>query len=361
MNSSDPAASRRQRGQSAARDAGLRYVKGFTDGITRRRCGRGFMYFTPHGRHITSEGMKQRLRELAVPPAWEDVWICPDPRGHIQATGIDDSGRRQYLYHEDWRAVSESTKYERMALMAAVLPRIRRRVRRDLGRSGVDRQRLVAAIVRLLDRTQIRIGSQAYLEDHGTHGATTLASEHVELSGVRISLAFPAKGQKTSEVEFTDPKVAEVISRCQELDEQFLFSYDGGSGEYRPVNSTDVNDYLRRTTGESITAKDFRTWWGTVAALSVLVELGDVDSVTRRREALDSALTKAAEALGNSKEVCRDSYVHPGLISAFEQDEFAKLVAEADWNTDSRPPAKLSVHEWLLRELLPALADFACP
>lgn len=333
-----------------ASKAGLKYVNDFADGISRRRCGRGFTYLLPTGRTLRSKRIRSRIEDLVVPPAWEDVWISPDSKGHIQARGRDQAGRVQYIYHEHWLAVSKATKFDRMARVAEVLPRIRRRVRKDLNCNSVTRERVLAAVLRLIDKANLRIGNNQSVK---ARGATTLEAEHVSLDQFRVSLEFPSKSGQRREVEFSDQKVAKVIRGCEELDGQYLFCYEVESAEPRRVDSTDVNEYLREIADEEVSAKDFRTWWGSVTALSQLKNLTDEATSAQRKSACRAAVRRASCALGNSVAVCRKSYVHPGLLSAAKSGELPCMIADVEAVSIS----ELSQDEVLFKGLLPQL-DF---
>jgi DNA topoisomerase-1 len=283
-------------------------------GITRRRRGRGFQYVAPDGKTITGRAERRRIESLAIPPAWTDVWICPSPNGHIQATGRDARGRKQYRYHPRWREVRDETKYHRMAAFGRALPRIRRRVDRDMRRRSLSRDRVVATVVRLLDSTTIRVGNDEYARENRSFGLTTLRDRHVDVRGDRITFRFRGKGGRVHDVELEDPRVARVIRRCEELPGQDLFQYVDEDGRPVDVTSDDVNDYLREAAGDEFTAKDFRTWTGTVLAAWTLEELGGGDGAPKRQ--LVSAIEKVAEELGNTPAVCRSCYVHPDVIDA---------------------------------------------
>lgn len=345
----------RRRSKRRAGKAGLTYVNDFSRGITRRRCGRGFTYIASSGQRITSARTRSRIEALTIPPAWHDVWICSRARGHIQAVGRDERGRRQYVYHERWHAISEATKYERMHLVAAVLPRIRRRVRRDLGLTGLPKHRVLAAVVRLMDKATIRVGNVEYAKQNRSYGATTLKHDHVELHGITISLSFPGKSGRRSEIEIDDAKAAKVVHRCQEIDGQFLFCYRSDDGAYESVDSTDVNAYLHEIADEPVTAKDFRTWWGSVTALSALLEQVDAEAPPQRRRALSAAVATTAAALGNTAAVCRKSYIHPGLTSAFLAGELDGMLDKAE-RMSQDTPSELTVDEIKFMKLLPLLS-----
>lgn len=337
-----------QRSRRRAAKAGLWYVDDFSKGISRRRCGRGFTYLTPSGRTLRSQRTRSRIQSLTIPPAWEEVWICPRANGHIQARGKDDAGRWQYIYHPHWQAVSTATKFDRMHRFAEVLPRIRRRVRRDLNRGRLSKQRVLAAVVRLLDRGQLRVGGT---QSNQARGATTLEEEHVAIDGFRVSLDFPGKSGQRREVEFRDRKVVRVIQQCQELDGEFLFGYLDQRGKECQVASTDVNEYLFSIAKERVTAKDFRTWWGSVAALAKLTSLAEEDSPAGRRRQLRAAIQEAASTLGNSVAVCRDSYVHPGMQAAVRSGELPAMLDDVR----IEPTAELTQDEIRFAALLPQL------
>jgi DNA topoisomerase I len=300
--------------ERSARSAGLRYVTDDEPGITRRRRGRGFQYLNPSGGTISDGGQRSRIESLAIPPAWTDVWICRSSNGHIQATGRDARGRKQYRYHPRWRQVRDETKYHRLTAFARALPRIRRRVDRDMRRRALGRERVVATVVRLLDVTTIRVGNDEYARENRSFGLTTLRDRHVELDGNRVAFRFRGKGGKVHEVDLSDPRVARVVRRCEELPGQHLFQYVDDDGEPAEVTSDDVNDYLRDASGDEFTAKDFRTWTGTVLAAWALDELGGPKAQAKKR--LVSAIESVARELGNTPAVCRSCYVHPDVIDA---------------------------------------------
>jgi len=300
--------------ERSARAAGLRYVNDDEPGITRRRRGRGFQYVAPDGTTITDRTERRRIESLAIPPGWTDVWICPSPDGHVQATGRDVRGRKQYRYHPRWREVRDETKYHRMAAFARALPRIRRRVDRDMRRRNLSRERVVATVVRLLDETTIRVGNDEYARENRSFGLTTIRDRHVDVRGVRIRFRFRGKSGRMHEVEVEDARVARVVRRCEDLPGQDLFQYLDDDGEVVDVTSDDVNDYIREAAGEEFTAKDFRTWTGTVLAAWTLDELGGSEAPPKRQ--LVAAIESVATELGNTPAVCRACYVHPDVIDA---------------------------------------------
>ncbi len=302
--------------RAAASEAGLRYTSDDRPGIRRRRRGRGFQYLDPEGRTITDAAERARIDALAIPPAWKDVWISPSPNGHLQATGRDARGRKQYRYHPRWREVRDEAKYGRLIAFGAALPKIRRRVDRDISRHALSKPRVVAAVVRLLDETSIRVGNDEYARENKSFGLTTMRKRHVDVDGSRITFRFRGKGGKLSDVDVSDPRVARVLRRCEGLPGQHLFQYVDDDGEPVDVDSDDVNDYLREVTGEDFTAKDFRTWSGTVLAAWALDDLGEAGSPAQAKRNVVRAVESVAKELGNTPAVCRSCYVHPDVIEA---------------------------------------------
>ncbi|TWT54834.1 Eukaryotic DNA topoisomerase I, catalytic core [Rubripirellula amarantea] len=338
-----------------ARKAGLKYVNDFDDGITRRRCGRGFVYRLPSGKTLKSKTHRQRIDSLVIPPAWEDVWICPHSDGHIQAKGIDEAGRPQYIYHDAWHAISTAAKFDRMELFSELLPRIRRRVRRDLREDGLTRERVAATVIRILDKGHIRVGNSRYAKENGSRGATTLTDDHVAVDGFVVSLDFPGKSGQQQKVEFRDRKVATVIEQCQELDGQFLFMYETQCGDTAVMQSSDINQYLEEICDAKVTAKDFRTWWGSVIASSELASLEHEMPEAERKRAIVAAVKVTADELGNTPAVCRSSYIHPGVLASASSGELPTLI-EAVRKTAPDCVAELTQDEIMFATLLPRLS-----
>lgn len=337
--------------EAAAHAAGLRYVDDEEPGIRRRRRGSGFSYHAPDGSLIEDEDEVERVRALAVPPAWTDVWICARDDGHIQATGRDDDGRKQYRYHDRWREARDAIKFERLGDFGAALPDIRERVDRDLRRPRVDRPRVLALLTRLLDHSLIRVGNDEYFEDHGSVGLTTMRRAHVEVDGERIRFCFPGKGGKEVEVELTDGRSARAIRRCLELPGECVFQHGEGE-EPTPVTSADVNAYLEEAGPQRATAKDFRTWGGTVEVVRGLAGLEVPDDARERHDLVLHAVDAAAGRLGNTRAVCRSGYVHPGVVDAYEEG----LLAEASRRAvRRRRPDRLDEAEHVLLTLLDLL------
>ena len=303
--------------QAAAQFAHLQYVDDSEPGVRRKRRGRGFVYIDPHGRTIRNRDVLSRIRALAIPPAWEDVWICAKPTGHLQATGRDSRNRKQFRYHSRWRQTRDETKYQNTIAFARALPRIRRRVNRDLRRRGLPRQKLLAAIVRLLETSLIRVGNEEYARTNGSFGLTTMKDRHAHVSGKRIHFEFRGKSGIEHEIDLKDSKLAPIVRQCQELPGQRLFQYVDAQGAVRDVGSSDVNEYLREISGSEFTAKDFRTWAGTALAAQALREFEDFDSQAAAKRNVTKAIEHVAKRLGNTKTVCRKCYVHRAIIDAY--------------------------------------------
>ena len=296
--------------------AGLRYVTDAQPGIRRRRAGRAFSYQDPDGRCIRDAKTLARLRSLVIPPAWAEVWICLYDNGHIQATGRDARGRKQYRYHPTWRAQRDVGKFSRMLSFMGALPKIRRRVNADLSLPGLPRPKVLATCLRLLEMTLIRIGNEEYARQNGSFGLTTLHHEHVQVSGKTLQFRFRGKSGKECQVSLSDPRLAQIVRRCQELPGQELFRYIAEDGSIHDVGSGDVNDYLRNLTGKEFTAKDFRTWGGTVLALDILRQAGHCRGKKAKSEVLE-CIRRVARQLGNTPTVCRKYYIHPVVIDAY--------------------------------------------
>ena len=304
----------------SARAAGLRYiVPGSVGGIHRRRVGRGFTYVDGTGKVVGDADTLRRIRSLVIPPAWSDVWIAPIAHAHLQAIGRDARGRRQYRYHPRWRVVRDETKYTRMIAFADALPRIRARVDDDLARPGLPREKVLAAAVRLLETTLIRVGNEEYARANRSFGLTTLRDKHVDVTGATIRFEFRGKGGKVHEVGLRDPRVARVVRRCLDLPGQELFQYVDENGARQRIASDDVNGYLREIAGEQFTAKDFRTWAGTVLAAHALAAVGVAQSQREARGKVVRAVTRVAERLGNTPAICRKSYIHPHVLEAYAE------------------------------------------
>ena len=301
-----------------ARAAGLRYTPDGGPGISRRRAGRGWSFRDPDGAVIRDAATLERIRALAIPPAWTSVWINPHPRGHIQATGRDARGRKQYRYHPRWREVRDETKFGRMIAFAEALPTLRARVEADLSRSGLPREKTLATVVRLLEQSLIRVGNTEYARSNDSYGLTTLRDDHVDVSGATVRFVFRGKSGKDHEIDVRDRRIARLVKKMQDLPGQTLFQYLDDERLPQTIDSEDVNLYLREIAGEAFTAKDFRTWSGTVLAARALRDLGMTETRTATAANLVAAIDAVAARLGNTRAVCRSSYIHPSVLTGYE-------------------------------------------
>jgi DNA topoisomerase-1 len=304
-------------GQAAAKSAGLRYASDEYPGIRRRKSGTGFAYRDSEGKTIRDSAILKRIRQLAVPPAWTEVWICPSVNGHLQATGRDARGRKQYRYHADFRAMRETGKYDHVLDFAAALPRIRETVSKHMARRNLDRERVLATVVHLLETTLIRVGNVDYARQNKSYGLTTLKDPHVKIEGSELRFQFTGKSGKSWRLKVSDRRVAKIVKACQDLPGQQLFQYLDDEGNRQGVTSSDVNDYLREITGKEITAKDFRTWAGTVLAAVALQEIGEIGSAAGAKRNLRLAIESVAARLGNTVTICRKCYVHPEILNGY--------------------------------------------
>ena len=302
-----------------ARAAGLRYVHDRAPGLYRRKQGKVFAYYTSHGSRVRQAATLARIRKLAIPPAWTEVWICPDASGHIQATGRDARGRKQYRYHPAFRAERDRHKYQRMFELARTLPKLRAACARALQRPGLPREKVIAAVIRLLEHSLIRVGNEEYSRANHSYGLTTLRDRHVSVRGAQLRFRFQGKSGITREVDLRDRRLAAIVGRCRAIRGPLLFQYLDASGRAQAVSSADVNAYLREVTGVDVSAKDFRTLYGTVLTALALQELGPASSQHAARRQIALAVRCTAERLGNTLAVCRRSYVHPALLAAYER------------------------------------------
>jgi DNA topoisomerase-1 len=303
---------------TSARAAGLRYVDDRrTPGI--RRIGRPprARYLGPANRPISDRATLQRIKSLAIPPAWTDVWICPSEAGHLQATGRDARGRKQYRYHPRWREVRDEVKYARLIAFAEALPRIRRRAAADLARAGLPREKVLAAVVQLLEKTLIRVGNEEYARQNGSVGLTTMRDGHARVSGDTVQFEFRGKSGIAHSIDLQDKRLAKIVKACRDLPGYELFQYVDADGTRQTIDSADVNAYLREVTGEDFTAKDFRTWAGTVLAARALAELAPCTSSAAAKRNIVKAVESVAKRLGNTKAVCRKCYIHPVILDSY--------------------------------------------
>jgi DNA topoisomerase-1 len=343
-----------QEAKSAAADAGLRYVNDGIPGIQRVRSGNGFYYLDEHGKRVRDADELLRIRMLAIPPAWEDVWICPWGNGHIQAIGRDARGRKQYRYHNRWREVRDANKYQHILDFAHALPRVRRTVSRHLRLKGLPREKVLAAIVRIMEKTLIRVGNEEYARNNHSFGLTTMRDGHATIRGKKVVFEFRGKSGIEHEIDFEDERLAKIVCKCQDLPQQELFAYLDENRQQRDVTSSDVNDYLREISGSDFTAKDFRTWAGTVLAAEALQEVKAFDSKAAAKRNVKAAIEKVATRLGNTVPVCRKCYVHPDVINSYLDGTLAERLGQQAGKELSRGglPAEEAAVLGLLRSRL---------
>ena len=318
-----------------ARAAGLVYVSDTDPGLRRKAAGTGYSYRDLDGGAISDKDTLKRVRALAVPPAWTDVWICSRPTGHIQATGRDARGRKQYIYHADWREVRDRNKYERILDFARLLPRIREAVARDMSKRGMPREKVLATVVSLLDKTLIRIGNDGYAKENGSYGLTTLRSRHLEVAGSEMRFQFKGKSGKTWRLSVRDRRIARIVRSIQELPGQHLFQYLDDEGAARSIDSTDVNEYLREIAGADVSAKDFRTWAGTVLAVLALSALESFSTQTQAKMNVRRAIEAVADTLGNTPTICRKCYIHPEIVACYLEGALPVVTAAQQYASSS--------------------------
>ena len=308
----------------SAERALLAYVNDHEQGLRRVAHGKGFSYVDADGRPVKDEATLDRIKALAIPPAWTSVWICPDPNGHIQAVGRDQKNRKQYRYHPEWRADRDARKYDRMAAFGRALPRLRRRVEADLRRHGLPREKVLAAVVSLLELTLIRVGNDEYARTNKSYGLTTLRKRHLKLAGGGAVFEFVGKSGKKHRTGFRDRRLARIVAACQHLPGQRLFQYVDEDGQRHAVESSDVNDYIRAACDDDFSAKDFRTWYGSLAALEALSLSPKPQTQTEAKRTLNTCVKAVANLLGNTPAVCRAAYIHPKVLEAFEASALPK-------------------------------------
>lgn len=341
-------------GQQHARKAGLVYTSDEEPGITRSgSVEEGFVYRNVRGRVIRDASTLQRIRKLAIPPAYTDVWICPLANGHLQATGKDARGRKQYRYHADWKAVRDDTKFTRLLAFGKVLPSLRDRVEVDMRLPGLPREKVLATVIKLLETTLIRVGNREYQMQNKSFGLSTLQDRHVVVEGSRIRFRFLGKSKVRHDITLSERRLASIVRSCQDLPGQQLFQYLDEQGQQHPVTSTDVNQYLREITGKAFTAKDFRTWAGTVLATLALQEFEAIDSATAARHNIVEAVSRVAQRLGNTPTVCRKSYIHPAVLDSYLEGSLLELL-EARTKAALQYPEGLKPEEGAVLALLAA-------
>ena len=341
--------------KQTAKEAGLRYVSDESPGIKRSRAGKAFVYISPQGKPIKDPATLARIKSLAIPPAYRDVWICPDPNGHIQAVGRDARGRKQYRYHPRWREVRDENKYDKMIDFARALPKIRARTMRDLKKPGLPREKVLATVVQLMEKTLIRVGNDEYARTNDSYGLTTLRDRHAKVKPNKVHFQFKGKHGICHQIELDDPRLAKVVRDCQDLPGYELFQYVGEDGEVRDIGSADVNDYLREIAGDEFTAKDFRTWAGTVLASQALQELEKFDTKAQAKKNVVAAVERVAQRLGNTKAVCRKCYIHPAVLNAYLDGNLVRTLkqraADMARSMDKLRPEESAVLALLQRRL----------
>jgi DNA topoisomerase I len=336
----------------SAKAAGLRYVSDSSPGLGRKRWGAHFRYTDPDGKPVRDRETLARIKSLVIPPAWKDVWICQNPKGHLQVSGRDARGRKQSRYHPRWREVRDENKYERMMVFGAALPAIRERVEHDLSAPGLPREKVLAAIVRLMETTLIRIGNEEYARQNQSYGLTTMRNKHVQVEGSSVSFNFQGKSGVRHTVDFNDRRLARIIQRCQDIPGYELFQYIDKEGERHTIDSADVNDYIRAITNQDFTAKDFRTWAGTVLACSMLHEFEAFQSETEAKRNIVQAIKDVSSRLGNTPSVCRKCYVHPAVLDSYLAGAMIKTVKKRVREESVENPYALRREETNLLRLL---------
>lgn len=331
--------------------ADLRYISDSVSGITRKRRGNSFQYFDTDGKIIKSEIVLGRIKELAIPPAWSDVWICPSPSGYLQATGFDEKKRKQYIYHADWIKLSQENKFNKMIFFGEILPLIREKVSRDMILEELERDRIIATVIWLLEHTFIRIGNDEYAEENKSYGLTTLRNRHVKVHGKKVKFEFRGKSGVQHSVSISHPRIAKIIKECIELPGYEIFQYLDDGGDRHTVDSSDVNNYLKALTGEDITAKDFRTWGGTVICATTLCSFGTFENPIEEKKKISHAVKKVSNNLHNTVSVCRSYYIHPVVFETYKQE---KLIPHFEniYKNYKRNATELTRHELATLTLL---------
>ena len=323
----------------SAKAVGLRHVSDEGPGFQRKRSGKDFVYLDERGKPLKDEKHLARIKSLAIPPAWIDVWICPHENGHLQATGRDARGRKQHRYHSRWREVRDETKFARLVAFARALPKIRRQVAQHMKLPGLPRQKVLAAVVKLLEVSSIRVGNDEYAKDNKSYGLTTMRDHHVDVSGANMQFQFRGKSGKRHSIDINHPRLAKIVKKCQDLPGQEVFQYIDDEGKRQDIKSEHVNEYLREITGADFTAKDFRTWSGTVLAAMALQEFERFDTQAQAKKNILRAIEAVAERLGNTPAICRKSYIHPAVLDSYLEGSMLNAMrqrAQQQWNESVR-------------------------
>ncbi|MBV8887672.1 MAG: DNA topoisomerase IB [Chroococcidiopsidaceae cyanobacterium CP_BM_RX_35] len=336
----------------SAKAVGLRYVSDTTPGIQRQQMGEEFCYISVDNKQISDKTELSRIKALVIPPAWTDIWICPLSHGHLQATGRDAKGRKQYRYHADWRKVRSQTKFNRLIAFGEALPKLRQQTQADLALPGLPYQKVLAMVVRLLEITRIRVGNEEYAQTNQSFGLTTMRDHHVKISGSKLQFKFRGKSGVQHEIELSDRRLTKLVKRCQDIPGQELFQYLDDDGQPQPIGSGDVNAYIEQITELDFTAKDFRTWAGTLLAAQTLNELGPFKSQTQEKKNVTQAIKEVAQQLGNRPATCRKYYVHPAIIDAYNDGSLFPAMTQPTTQKTGEESWDLSQEELALLKLL---------
>jgi len=334
-----------------AKAVGLRYVADSTPGYTRKKAGKGWSFYSANGELVKHKELIERFNKLVIPPAYTNVWISPYDNGHLQFTGTDAAGRKQYRYHPHWNQIRNQSKYHRLQLFASHLPDIRKQIDKDLARPKLDHEKVVALVVRLMELTSIRVGNESYKKLYGSFGLTTLMDRHVKIDGSTVKFEFKGKKGVFHKISLQSRKLAKLVKQCRDIPGKELFQYYNADGHHCSIGSGDVNHYLHEITGEDFTAKDFRTWAGSVSALYAFKEAGEFNNITECRKKIVSVLDEVAINLGNTRTVCKKYYVHPTIIKSYEEGTLFNYIKELDDDKDVKA-AELNVAEKALLEIL---------
>ncbi|CAN5428176.1 hypothetical protein BH23BAC1_BH23BAC1_18010 [soil metagenome] len=340
-----------------AEAAGLKYVQDSMPGYTRKKAGKGFYYLDEKGDRLTDKEIIERCKKLVLPPAWTNVWICPFPNGHLLATGYDDLNRKQYRYHEGWNKIRNETKYHRMLEFGKFLPVIRERIEKDLSSRGLTKNKVLALVVSIMERTFIRIGNASYEKLYGSYGLSTFRDKHAKINGSTVSFKFIGKKGKLQEIELKNKKLAKLVKKCQDIPGYDLFQYYDEEGQRQSIDSGSVNDYLKEMTGCDFTAKDFRTWGGSINALRAFREIGNHDSATQAKKNIVKAIDQVSGVLGNTRTICKKYYIHPSLIEAYEDGCLMDYFKELDIIEEDENITRLTCEEELLMKILNTLSN----
>ena len=337
--------------RSTAKAAGLRYVSDSEPGFTRKKAGKGYSYYDAQGNLVRDKELIARFNRLIIPPAYTSVWISPAENGHLQFTGVDAAGRKQYRYHLSWNQLRNQSKYHRLQTFAAHLPAIRQQVDRDLNRHDLDHDKVVALVIRIMELTAIRVGNESYKKLYGSYGLTTLMDRHVKIDGTKMNFEFRGKKGVFHKIALNSRKLARLVKQCRDIPGKELFQYYDSAHQRHFIGSGDVNAYLKAITGEEFTAKDFRIWAGSVSALYAFKQVGQFETVTDCKRKIVSVLDEVAVTLGNTRTVCKKYYVHPSLIKSYEEGTIYKYIAQLD-EQQSINSAELNLAEKALLDLL---------